>query len=148
MKKYLVVFLLFFISCESNVDLNENIDLAKELDDKKMQGSDGVSNAKLILEGNFQNSGRYQTSGKAKIYEDKDQSRYLVIENLKSDPGPDLRIYIAKDAKATGFIELSSSVQNGNRTIKLPATADISQQNFILIWCKRFSVPFGHAELK
>lgn len=105
------------------------------------------SGQKLLLEGKFVN-GSHPTSGDAKIYEAKDGKRTLVFENLKSDAGPDLRIYIANDKAVTNFVELSNKVENGNKMYDIPAKVDLSKQKFVLIWCKQFSVLFGHAELK
>lgn len=105
------------------------------------------SGQKLLLEGKFAN-GAHPTSGNAKIYEAKDGKRTLVFENLKSDAGPDLRIYIANDKAVTNFVELSNKVENGNKMYDIPAKVDLTKQKFVLIWCKQFSVLFGHAELK
>jgi hypothetical protein len=105
------------------------------------------SGQKLLLEGKFVN-GAHPTSGNVKIYEAKDGKRTLVFENLKSDAGPDLRIYIANDKAVTNFVELSNKVENGNKMYDIPAKVDLSKQKFVLIWCKQFSVLFGHAELK
>lgn len=105
------------------------------------------SGQKLLLEGKFVN-GAHPTSGTAKIYEAKDGKRTLVFESLKSDAGPDLRIYIANDKAVTNFVELSNKVENGNKMYDIPAKVDLSKQKFVLIWCKQFSVLFGHAELK
>ena len=105
------------------------------------------SGQKLLLEGKFAN-GAHPTSGTAKIYEAKDGKRTLVFESLKSDAGPDLRIYIANDKAVTNFVELSNKVENGNKMHEIPAKVDLSKQKFVLIWCKQFSVLFGHAELK
>ena len=104
------------------------------------------SGQKLLLEGKFVNDA-HPTSGTAKIYEAKDGKRTLVFESLKSDAGPDLRIYIANDKAITNFVELSNKVENGNKMYDIPAKVDLSKQKFILIWCKQFSVLFGHAEL-
>lgn len=106
-----------------------------------------MSGQKLLLEGKFAN-GAHPTSGNAKIYEAKDGKRTLVFESLKSDAGPDLRIYIANDKAVTNFVELSNKVENGNKMYDIPAKVDLSKQKFVLIWCKQFSVLFGHAELK
>lgn len=105
------------------------------------------SGQKLLLQGKFANDS-HPTSGTAKVYEAKDGKRTLVFENLKSDAGPDLRIYIANDKAVTNFVELSNKVENGNKSYDIPAKVDLSKQKFVLIWCKQFSVLFGHAELK
>ncbi|MCU0325475.1 MAG: DM13 domain-containing protein [Spirosomaceae bacterium] len=102
----------------------------------------------LLLQGNFENSGSYRTSGVAKIYEDKDKKRTLVLEDFKTNAGPDLRIYIAEDRSVTNFIQLTDKVQNGNLVLAIPANADLKKQNHVLIWCKQFAVLFGFAPLK
>lgn len=104
-------------------------------------------NQKLLSESKFEN-GAHPTSGTAKIYEDKDGKRTLVFESFKSDPGPDLRIYIANDKVLSNFTELSSKVENGNKSYAIPSTVDLNKQKFVLIWCKQFSVLFGHAQFK
>ena len=140
MKNLIFIFLLALAACEkdseSMFDANQGVDMNVDF-----------SSQKLLKEGSFQN-GAHPTSGTAKIYEDMNGKRTLSFENFKTDAGPDLRIYIAEDKAVTNFVELSMKVENGNRTYEVPANIDLSKQNFVLIWCKQFSVLFGHSELK
>ncbi|MDI9876462.1 DM13 domain-containing protein [Flectobacillus rivi] len=107
-----------------------------------------TNNRKLVLIGNFMNA-VHQTSGVAKILVDSTQKHYtLVLENFKTDAGPDLRIYLAEDRAVTNFIQVSDKVQHGNIVYEIPKGVDLSKQNHVLIWCKSFSVLFGVAELK
>jgi hypothetical protein len=101
----------------------------------------------LLLEGKFEN-GAHPTSGNVKIYEDKDKKRSLVFENFKTDAGPDLRIYLAEDKAVTGFVEITDMVKNGNLILSLPNNVDLKKQTHVLIWCKKFAVLFGSAQLK
>ena len=101
----------------------------------------------LVVMGDFENA-VHPTSGKAKIYEDKDKKRSLVFEGFKTDAGPDLRIYLAEDKSVTNFVEITDVVKNGNGVYVLPNTVDLKKQKFILIWCKKFGVLFGSAQLK
>lgn len=101
----------------------------------------------LLFSGVF-TAASHPTSGKAFIYEDTDKSKVLVFENLMSDPGPDLRIYLAADKAASNSIEVFNKVENGSNSYKIPNTADFAKQKTVLIWCKAFSVTFGSAELK
>lgn len=73
---------------------------------------------------------------------------YLVFENFKTDPGPDLRVCLAEDQNAGGFVELATLDKTGNFFLEIPANTDLQKKKFVLIWCKRFRVLFGHAELK
>ncbi|MDI9861195.1 DM13 domain-containing protein [Flectobacillus roseus] len=107
-----------------------------------------TNNKKLVLTGNFMNA-VHQTSGIAKIYADSAQKSYtLVLENFKTDAGPDLRVYLAEDRAVTNFIQISDKVQNGNIIYDISGDIDFKKRNHVLIWCKSFSVLFGVAELK
>jgi hypothetical protein len=102
----------------------------------------------ILLQGKLQGSGSYTVSGDVKVYEDKDKKRSLVFENFSTSAGPDLRLYLAEDTKATGFIEITDMVKNGNAVFALPNNTDITKKNHMLVWCKKFSVLFGSAQLK
>ena len=95
-------------------------------------------------------SSAHPTSGTVKVLEDsKDKNiKYLVFENFKTDAGPDLKIYLAEDTKAMGFVEISKLDKTGNFTLMIPASANLDKQKHVLIWCKQFSVLFGYAQLK
>ncbi|MFD0878262.1 DM13 domain-containing protein, partial [Massilia pinisoli] len=101
----------------------------------------------LLLKGNFENA-VHSTSGIVKIYEDKDKKRTLVLENFKTDDGPDLRIYLAEDKSVTNFIQITDKVQNGNISLQIPSDADLEKQNHVLVWCRKYSVLFGFAQIK
>lgn len=152
MKTLLLLTCIFFLGCTKTSEPEPVVSTTPGTSENgnntntENMGMD-FSGQKLLLEGKFAN-GAHPTSGNAKIYEAKDGKRTLVFENLKSDAGPDLRIYIANDKAVTNFVELSNKVENGNKMYDIPAKVDLSKQKFVLIWCKQFSVLFGHAELK
>lgn len=102
---------------------------------------------KILLSGAFV-SNDHPTSGVAKIIEDKDGKRYLVMENLKSDAGPDLRVYLSADKTIKDAVQVIDKVPGGNSKTELPATVDITKHKTVLIWCKQFSVLFGSGALK
>jgi hypothetical protein len=106
-----------------------------------------ITESTTLLSGTFI-SGAHPTSGGVKVVEDKDKNRFLVFDNLKSDAGPDLRIYLSTNKSATNFTEITSDVKNGTYQLALPTSVDIATQKYVLIWCKQFSVLFGSAELK
>lgn len=104
--------------------------------------------------GNFIGIG-HSTSGRAVIIELEDGSHLLRLENLETDNGPDLRIYLSSapfdgDASAfeDDFLDLGSLKGNmGNQNYVIPSDADISGYESAVIWCRRFSVAFGAAPL-
>lgn len=101
----------------------------------------------VLLSGTFMSQG-HPTSGSAKIIEDAAKKRFLVIENLKSDSGPDLRIYLAADNTIKSATEITTKIVVGNSKFEIPVGVDLTTQKNVLIWCKQFSVLFGNANLK
>lgn len=100
----------------------------------------------VLSSGTFSN-GAHATSGAAKLVKDKDGKKFLLLENFKSDPGPDVRLYLATSLKDDDYTEITKTVTNGNVRLAVPSTAKDSQK-FVLVWCEKFSVLFGSAELK
>ncbi|MGR3810459.1 DM13 domain-containing protein [Jiulongibacter sp. NS-SX5] len=101
----------------------------------------------VLFEGDFIDAA-HPTSGRASVIRNQDNTLSLVFSDFKTDPGPDLRVYLAEDDKATGFKEISKEVKNGNVKYNLPDGTDPAQMNHVLIWCRAFSVNFGTAVLK
>ncbi len=154
MKKILVLFfvLAFQISCSKEETEPKTTVVDPIVTDPKettpTAGTFDTKDQTLLIKGSMAGSGSYSVSGDVKIYEDKNKKQTLVFENLKSSSGPDLKIYLADDNKASGFIVLNEKVVAGNSFYALPANTDLTKKKFALIWCKQFSVLFGAAELK
>jgi hypothetical protein len=102
---------------------------------------------KTLLSGTFVND-VHSVSGTAKIIEETDGKRYLIMENLKSESGPDLRVYLSEDNTVKSATQILIDVPGGNSKTILPTGANIDKQKSVLIWCQKFSVLFGHATLK
>ncbi|MGQ4575150.1 DM13 domain-containing protein [Dermabacteraceae bacterium P7006] len=107
-----------------------------------------------LAQGEF-TSLEHKTSGTAKIVELPDGSRVLRLENLASSDGPDLKVIVT--GKSGGYESLKKAdytslgalkATHGNQNYALPAGFDIKNAASVLIWCERFSAPFGVAPLK
>ena len=106
-----------------------------------------VSTEKVLYSGTFVTA-QHKTSGTAKIVENTEKKRFLVLENLKSDSGPDLRVYVAEGKNLSNATEVTTDITIGNSKFEIPSTADLTKQKSVLIWCKQYSVLFGYVELK
>ncbi|MDK1474852.1 DM13 domain-containing protein [Streptomyces sp. 549] len=101
----------------------------------------------------------HATSGTAKIIELPDGSRVLRIEDLDTSNGPDLKVWITDAEVKPGragwgvfddgaYLDLGKLKGNkGSQNYALPADADLDVYTSVSIWCARFSVSFGAAEL-
>ncbi|MFY7889632.1 MAG: DM13 domain-containing protein [Spirosomataceae bacterium] len=98
--------------------------------------------------GTFVN-GTHPTSGMVKVLVDSTDKtkQYLSFENLMSDAGPDLYIYVAENTQAKNFVSVGKLTQKGTFSVAVPSGTDLTQKPYVLIWCQQFSVLFGSAKL-
>lgn len=104
-------------------------------------------NAESIRKGNFIN-GVHFTSGSANILQ-VDGQKKLVLENFTTDNGPDLKVYLANDRRASMFILVGDlKAVSGNQTYSIVGMPDLAEYPYVLIWCQQFGVLFGSAQLQ
>ena len=102
----------------------------------------------IVATGSFV-SGAHASSGTAKIIKDTANKIYLVVENFKTDGGPDLRLWLSPNNNASPYQEVGLlKATSGKFSYELDATFNYTANNRVLIWCKQFSVLFGYAVLQ
>ena len=96
----------------------------------------------------------HATTGRVAIVRLEDGSRVLTIEDLRTDNGPDLYVYLdddAADAPEGDFddgIDLGRLRGNvGDLVYEIPDEVDLGDVASVAIWCDRFSSLFGAADL-
>jgi hypothetical protein len=99
-----------------------------------------------VYTGSFQGNSRYDISGQADVLNDGSDQRFLRFEDFESSNGPDLKVYLRADnGDYVSLGELKGNI--GDQNYEIPADVDLSVFNTIQIWCERFGVNFGFAEL-
>ncbi|MFN8039078.1 MAG: DM13 domain-containing protein [Acidimicrobiales bacterium] len=96
----------------------------------------------------------HPTSGQVRLVPTADGS-VVRIEGLDTDNGPDLVVHLvpatadaANAALGEGALDLGPLKGNvGNQNYVVPAGTDLSRYRSVVIWCRRFAVPFGAAPL-
>ncbi|MDR6687189.1 hypothetical protein J2Y41_002752 [Arthrobacter sp. 1088] len=105
--------------------------------------------------GNFQ-SQEHQTSGTAQLLELPDGSRVLRLENLASSDGPDVKVWLSSleaggdwyKYRSGRYVDLGPiKATHGNQNYVIPSGVDVSGLSSVVLWCDRFSVAFGSAQL-
>ncbi|MER5553574.1 DM13 domain-containing protein [Streptomyces sp. NPDC002793] len=100
-------------------------------------------------------SHEHGTSGSARTVQLADGGQVLRIEDFASSEGPDVQVYLStRDADAVeaglgdGALALGElKGDRGNQNYTVPAGTDLSRFHSAVIWCARFSVSFGAADL-
>jgi hypothetical protein len=104
----------------------------------------------VTARGDFVSQNSYTVSGAAVVVTQPDGQRLLVLQDLESDNGPDLQLYVSPsaDGAVEGGIKLAPLMGNiGTQSYELPADVDLSALSNVVIWCERFSSAFGTATL-
>lgn len=97
----------------------------------------------------------HDTSGTARTVRLADGGQLLRIEDLRTSDGPDVRVYLStrgadevESGLGDGAVQLGKLKGNlGNQNYTVPAGTDLSEFRSAVLWCKRFSVSFGAADL-
>jgi Electron transfer DM13 len=103
--------------------------------------------ATLLKQGTFAGIG-HAVSGMVKVYDDAGR-KVVVLDPFSSQNGPDLKVYLSKDQKASQFMNLGPLKSTvGKQSYDVAGMPDLDEYPFVLIWCKQYSVLFGKAELQ
>ncbi|MGW1953012.1 DM13 domain-containing protein [Streptomyces sp. NPDC001920] len=104
-------------------------------------------------------SHEHTTSGTVRLVRLPDGSHVVRLENLDTSNGPDLRVWLTDAPVKKGldgwrvfddgeYVSLGKLKGNkGSQNYVVPADVDPARYSSVSIWCDRFDVSFGAAEL-
>lgn len=115
-----------------------------------------VAEVVTVVQGSFVPRS-HPASGVAKVLNDGSEQRFLRFEDFETDNGPDLNVYLTTaDADADSgefgqsgqFVDLGDLKGNiGPQNYEIPSDVDLGEFDTVVIWCVRFGVAFGAADL-
>ncbi len=126
--------------------------VSEEIDDiKEPTGTiDNTYASMVIARGSFMNADSFhKVQGTAKLLEI--DHRYFVRfeEDFQATNGPDLFVYFGKNGTYIKEAKIAALKGNiGSQNYEVPSDVDPLDYTEIWIWCRAFSVPFGHAVLQ
>lgn len=94
-------------------------------------------------------------AGRAVVLELPDGTRFLRLEDLDAENGPDLKVYLSAEphdgrdaAHDDDYVNLGGLKGNiGSSNYEIPPEVDLAHHATAVIWCERFSVGFAVAPL-
>jgi hypothetical protein len=101
----------------------------------------------------------HETTGGVQLIRRADGKVQLVLRDLATSDGPDLRVWLTDQPVREGragwkvfddgeWVEVGRLKGNrGDQVYDVPAAVDLGGLRSVSIWCKRFSVSFGAAAL-
>ncbi len=100
----------------------------------------------------------HETSGSVEVQRSADGNATLRLTDLRTSDGPALHVWLSdQPLKQDGgsnlddgrHVDLGDLKGNeGNQNYAIPPGTDLNTFSTVTIWCERFSVSFGAAELK
>lgn len=99
--------------------------------------------------GTFTGASDHITTGGVTIVKNADGTATVTLdENFSLDGAPDPRVAFGKDGSyaSEGDLGVLKNL-NGKQVYTVPASINVDDYNEIYIWCLKFSVPLGVAEL-
>jgi hypothetical protein len=98
-------------------------------------------------------SHEHATEGRARVIRLPNGRRYIRFERFRTSNGPLLRVYLSS-ARADGpggafddrFVDLGALKGNiGDQNYVIPRGTRLGEYRSVVVWCKRFVVPFAAA---
>ena len=115
---------------------------------------DSSPTLRVLSTGRFR-SYEHATSGRARVLQLPDGRRYVRFDRFHTSNGPALKVYLSAappvgpgDAFDDRYVDLGDLKGNiGEQNYAIPRDVDLGRYRSVVVWCKRFSVPFGAAAL-
>lgn len=99
--------------------------------------------------GTFTGASDHITTGSVTITQNDDGTSTVTFDSSFSlDGAPDPRVGFGKDGTFVGLSDLGKLKNlNGAQSYVVPASLDLDDFNELYIWCLKFAVPLGVAQL-
>lgn len=135
-KTFLLLFAITLVSsCESEGELTRTPIGSVEISPESVVTSSGT----------FNPVSGHSVTGSAKIYTDG-VHRNLALENFSVTSGPDLKVYLSKDASPINFVNLGALGTGQNQVFRIPDGVDLTIYTHVLIHCQQYNHLFAFAK--
>lgn len=103
----------------------------------------------VVASGSFIGASGHQTNGNVTIRKTADGLVVELEENFDFDGAPDPKLGFGTDGTYDQSSQISHLNSNkGHQVYELPASVDPEAYNQFYVWCEKYSVPLGVADLK
>jgi hypothetical protein len=113
------------------------------------QPAGALAGDEVVASGSFKGASGHQTSGNVTIRKTADGLVVELEENFDFDGAPDPKLGFGSDGTYDRGSQVSHLNSNkGRQVYELPASVDPEAYNQFYVWCEKYSVPLGVADLK
>lgn len=112
-----------------------------------------AANAMTQRSGTFKGNSSYSVQGTATLEQQADKLKLIFGADFRSSNGPQLGVYLAKNAP--GVLTASNSVSlgnlksnNGKQEYQIPVNVKLTDYDYVVVYCIPFNIAFGYAKLQ
>jgi hypothetical protein len=103
--------------------------------------------------GTFRGNSSYNVSGTAVLQQQGTALKLVLEDNFRSSNGPQLGVFLAKNAPAvltaSNSVSLGALKSNaGKQEYNVAAGVKLTDYDFVVVYCIPFNIPFGYAKLE
>ncbi len=102
----------------------------------------------VLASGTFRGASGHAASGGVSVVKTATGIRVVLRPDFRFDGAPDPKLGFGKNGyvKSTQFSHLKSN--SGGQTYEIPSTIDPADYTEVWVWCEKYSVPLGVANLE
>lgn len=103
----------------------------------------------LLGQGTFEGRSGHSVGGEVKVLREDGEARVVLGESFSFDGAPDPKLGFAKGGSyvhASQFAPLKANA--GRQVYTVPEAIDAGVYDGLFVWCEKYSVALGYAELK
>lgn len=103
----------------------------------------------LLGRGTFEGRSGHSVSGEVEVVRRDAEARVVLGESFSFDGAPDPKLGFAKDGRyvhASQFAPLKANT--GAQVYTVPEAIDAGAYDGLFVWCEKYNVALGYAELK
>ena len=108
-----------------------------------------LAGEEIVASGSFKGASSHVTNGNVTIRKTADGVVVVLEDDFDFDGAPDPKLGFGKDGKYDHGSQISHLGSNkGRQVYEVPASIDTEAYNQLYVWCEKYSVPLGVADLK
>jgi hypothetical protein len=115
-----------------------------------MEGMEAKGIAPKMLKGTFAGAEGHDAEGSFQFVTEGEETRISLGRDFKVDRGPDVYLVLSRAPKvaAEGDLYLGKLTKfKGEQVFDVPPGTDLGQYQHLVLWCRKYSVAMGAAEL-
>ena len=108
----------------------------------------GSAQAQVLKSGTFRGAGGHKTSGQVSIVKSGGRTKIVLAKNFRLDGAPDPKLAFGNGKYVRGTIFAKLRRIRGKQEYVVPKRLNPAKFSQVWLWCERYNVPLGVANIR